>query len=267
MDLWQQVRELWGVSKAAANRPAKVDYDGLLAELKNAINQNRHKIGELVFVPCDYLVQLSPQDTERFRSGGLSSPLQYTLQKAVQEHVKERGYHVQGPVSVRLGEDADLGEGFVKVSASHTASSPGAGMGASNDSDQTVLGTPPGMPQANFEVVKGDTAQQGKRLELQSFPAILGRVTRTQSPSVGVVDPSSNVGREHALIEYRNGGFSIRDTSQNGTWVNGVRLKRDEKTVLLDGAEVGLAGGIVVLRFHSGDQTVMQGRKGNWATS
>ena len=272
MDLWQQVRELWGISKAAANKPAKVDYDGLLAELKSAINQNRHKIGELVFVPCDYLIQLSPGDTERFRSGGLASPLQYTLQKAVQEHVKERGYHVQSPVSVRLGEDGDLGEGFVKVSASHTASSSGAGTGASNDSDQTVLGTPPGTPQpgtpqAGFVVVKGDVGQQGKRLELKSFPAVLGRVTRTQSPGVAVVDPSSNVGREHAIIEYRNGGFSIRDTSQNGTWVNGIRLKKDEKTVLLDGAEVSLANGTVVLRFHSGDQTVMQPRQGNWTSS
>jgi len=269
MDLWQQVRELWGVGKATANRPAKVDYDGLLAELKNAINQNRHKIGDSVFVPCDYLVQLSSKDTERFRSGGLLSPLQYTLQKAVQEHVKERGYQVQGPVSVRLGEDAALDEGFVGVTASHTASSSGnsaQNSHATNDSEKTVLGAQPGMPQADFVVVKGDASQQGKLLELKSFPAVLGRVTRTQNPAVAIVDPSSNVGREHATVEYRNGGFSIRDTSQNGTWVNGIRLKKDEKTVLLDGAEVSLANGIVVLRFHCGDQTVMQPHKGNWTT-
>jgi predicted component of type VI protein secretion system len=103
-------------------------------------------------------------------------------------------------------------------------------------------------------------------LELRTFPATLGRVTRTNTPGIGIVDPSSNVGREHATIDHRNGGFSIRDTSQNGTWVNGIRLKREEKTVLLDGAEISLANGSVVLRFHSGEQTVMQSGKGNWST-
>ncbi|BCM91947.1 hypothetical protein IAD21_03825 [Abditibacteriota bacterium] len=275
MDLWQQVRELWGVGKAASNRPAKVDYDGLIAEIKSSINKNRHKIGEMVFVPCNYLVQLSPKDVERFRAGGLTSPMQHALQKAIEGHIRERQYQVQGPIVVRLGEDASLEEGHVSVNVSHTSPSspiPPAPSNdntwkASDDTDKTVLFTQPGTSGASFEVVKGDIGQQGKRLELKSFPAILGRITRNQSPTVGITDPSSNVGREHATIEHKNGGFSIRDTSQNGTWVNGIRLKKDEKTVLLDGAEVSLANGVVVLRFRSGDQTVMQPRsKGDWLT-
>ncbi|RYX85676.1 DUF2662 domain-containing protein [bacterium] len=285
MDLWQQVRELWGVGKAASNRPAKVDYDGIIAELKSSINRNRHKIGDMVFVPCNYLVQLSPKDVERFRAGGLTSPMQHALQKAMDGHIRERQYQVQGPVVVRLGEDAELEEGHISVSVSHTNSSSAVAPAPSpapaplypsqhtnaqivpDDSDNTVIFTPqPPTSQATFEVVKGDIGQQGKRLELKTFPATLGRVTRNQAPTVAIIDPSSNVGREHATIEHKNGGFSIRDTSQNGTWVNGVRLRKDEKTVLLDGAEVSLANGIVVLRFHSGDQTVMQPRKGDWLT-
>ncbi len=275
MDLWQQVRELWGVGKAASNRPAKVDYDGLIAELKNSINNNRHKIGDMVFVPCNYLVQISPKDVERFRSGGITSPMQHALQKAIEGHIKERQYQVQGPVMVRLGEEASLEEGHVSVTVSHNSPSQGNSQSnpswkAPDDSERTVLGarggTSVGTSQASFEVVKGDISQQGKRLELKAFPVILGRVTRAQTPGLGVVDASSSVGREHAVIDNRNGGFSIRDTSQNGTWVNGIRLKREEKTVLLDGAEVSLSNGIVVLRFHSGEQTVMQSRKGDWLT-
>lgn len=268
MDLWQQVRELWGTGKVASNRPAKVDYDGLIAELKSSINHNRHKIGDMVFVPCNYLVQLSTKDMERFRSGGLTSPMQHALQKAMEGHIRERQYQVQGPVVVRLGEDAGLEEGHVGVSISHTSSSHSGNVPqVADDSDRTMLFSQGAeASQASLEVVKGDMGQQEKRIEIKSFPAILGRVTKTQTPPIGIVDPSSSVGREHAVIEHRNGTFSIRDTSQNGTWVNGVRLNKDERTVLLDGAEVSLSNGVVVLRFHSGDQTVMQPRKGDWLT-
>lgn len=69
---------------------------------------------------------------------------------------------------------------------------------------------------------------------LESLPFVIGRVD-----TADLQIKSSRVSREHALIEYEEGRFLIRDLgSTNGTYVNGVRIK---ESPLADGDVVVIA--------------------------
>lgn len=49
------------------------------------------------------------------------------------------------------------------------------------------------------------------------------------------------VSRDHAVIVYENGFLGIRDLdSQNGTYVNGVLIRKDDNVRLINGAEIQL---------------------------
>ena len=48
------------------------------------------------------------------------------------------------------------------------------------------------------------------------------------------------VSRKHAQIEIQNAAFYIVDTSTNGTWVNGHKLKRNEPHLLADGDAIDI---------------------------
>ena len=279
MDIWKQVRDVWEGMKTPSTLGSEVDYEGLIAELKRVAHAKRREIGERVYVPCDYLIELSPQNIADMREGNFASLMQDALQKAMEGHIRERKYLVQGAVTVRLGENDQLSDGYVAVTVSYSPQVPiqAAGLNAPRapqklpaSEDRTVIhplrsvsgpGAGSGFAtesSASFEVLKGDATQQGKILELTTFPAVLGRITHSQTPPVGLVDATHSVGREHAVVEHKSGVFILEDRSQNGTWLNGVKLRSGEKAELVDGAEVALAGGAIVLRFHSGERTVLQ---------
>jgi pSer/pThr/pTyr-binding forkhead associated (FHA) protein len=62
---------------------------------------------------------------------------------------------------------------------------------------------------------------------------------------------NDEVSREHLRIrrEPATGDFLIRDTSRNGTWLDGRRLDRDVEEALPARADIGVAG-IMTLRFE-----------------
>jgi len=60
----------------------------------------------------------------------------------------------------------------------------------------------------------------------QQFALLSGAPTRIgRALDNDIVVADASVSRHHASIEYRNGGFVLRDlTSQNGTWIGGQRV-------------------------------------------
>ena len=66
---------------------------------------------------------------------------------------------------------------------------------------------------------------------LSSFPAVLG----AHSPEAQVILPYTGISRKHAFLEEEGGRYYLTDLgSTNGTWLNGERLRPDEKKVLVN---------------------------------
>lgn len=91
----------------------------------------------------------------------------------------------------------------------------------------------------------------GRRFVVDSFPCTIGRSADAD------IDLSLDhaVTRQHATIEFEDGGFSIRDSgSSNGTFVNGKRLPGFEPQPLLFGAKI-LLGSNTELTFTASQMT------------
>ncbi|RYG57171.1 DUF2662 domain-containing protein [bacterium] len=263
MDLWTQARDLWNGVKTPTVGAARVDFDGLIAELIRVANEERRKIGDRVFVPCDYVLSISSQDYADMVDGNFTGLMEAALQKALEGFLSDKKYLKQGPITVKIKENEQLDEGFIKVAFSFTPPvSEATVMHQAEPADMTVLRPSQGMNGASLEVLSGDATQIGQTLNLTKLPAKLGRVTRSQTADIGLVDATNGVGREHALIRRSGSTFSIEDTSLNGTWVNGVKLVKGEPVELFDGSEISLVKGVVVLRFQSADRTSASPRFG-----
>ena len=78
--------------------------------------------------------------------------------------------------------------------------------------------------------------ERGNRIDLRTLPVTIGKAQSYADIILG--DPS--ISRVHARIyKGENGGIEIRDLdSTNGTWINGVRLKPNEKKTVHRGDEV-----------------------------
>ena len=80
------------------------------------------------------------------------------------------------------------------------------------------------MPDAYLEDVSGSSRRLRNRL---NFPTVyIGRAPRGDGNASGdIVLERPSIGREHAVIEYRDGAFYMRDQgSRNGTYLNGSKL-------------------------------------------
>ena len=255
LDLRTQARDLWNGVKTPISRTARVDFDGIFAELIRVANDERRKIGDRVFVPCDYVVSLSSRDYAEMRDGNFTGLMGTALQKALEEFIAGKKYQKQGAVAVKIREDEHLEDGFVQVTWSFTIPPNEATvLQGAEPADLTVLHATLAIG-ASLEVVQGDATQVGRRLDVTKLPAKLGRVTRSQSADIGLIDPSNGVGREHAVLSREGNRFRLEDTSLNGTWLNGVKLTKGEPAELVEGAEISLVKGVVVLRFHQGERS------------
>ena len=68
-------------------------------------------------------------------------------------------------------------------------------------------------------------------LVISAFPSILG----AKSPEAQTILPCAGISRKHALLEREGGRYYLSDlNSTNGTWLNGERLRPDEKKVLVN---------------------------------
>jgi serine/threonine protein kinase len=96
----------------------------------------------------------------------------------------------------------------------------------------------------------GDPRLVGRTFPLTGKSVVLGR----DGNWLGVADPAWS--RQHASIEYRDGGFILRDLgSSNGTRVNGRPVPADRQEALFFGARIAI--GSAVLAFsHVADSSL-----------
>ena len=86
-----------------------------------------------------------------------------------------------------------------------------------------------------------DAEGQQRQLELRD-KVFVGRVCAGIDPSRAIVLDDDNVSRDHALFVVTSSGVVLRDTSRNGTWVNGVRVTQGGERRLADGDVVRVGG-------------------------
>lgn len=100
------------------------------------------------------------------------------------------------------------------------------------------------MARASLLVIQG--IDQGARFEIGDAPVGIGRGARNE---VRVLDTEAS--RQHAVVEFRDGRFTITDrNSSNGTFVNGAPVRTRE---LADGDQIQL-GRTVILFSAPGEE-------------
>ena len=91
---------------------------------------------------------------------------------------------------------------------------------------------------------QADRSRREERLEIGSGLAI-GR-----GAEHGLLLDGSDLSREHVLLTEDGGDVYLTDTSVNGTWLNGNRLRKSAKTLVRAGDSIEIPG--YVLSFRPG---------------
>jgi FHA domain len=105
-------------------------------------------------------------------------------------------------------------------------------------------------------------ARNGVTYELRKKAVRIGGTARGND----VVIPESTISRRHAVIEFRNGEFLLRDLQgRNGTFVNGSKLASGSKVVLRSGDRVRFDAYEFVFSFES--TTYRRGEQGEHPVS
>lgn len=168
-----------------------------------------------LIAPNAFVVELSPQDSERFES--FADALARELADAAREHARVEGYEFLGPIDVEIQRSPRLRTGRFQVTAD-------------------VVEGPDGLSAASL------VSADGARIVLGAEPAIIGRL-----PECTVVLNDPNVSRRHAEVRRRGSEVVVVDLeSTNGTRVNGLPVREQ---VLHDGDEVTV--GTSSLRFET----------------
>lgn len=168
-----------------------------------------------LIAPNFFVVTLSPQDAERFRS--FVDVLARELGDAAREHARTENYSFVGPVEVEVHLDEGLRAGRFTVEAE-------------------VAEGPDGMPAGSLVL------PDGNRVVLEAEPVVIGRL-----PECTVVLSDPNVSRRHAEVRRQGSDVVVVDLgSTNGTRVNGVPVR---ERPLADGDEITV--GTTTLRFET----------------
>jgi hypothetical protein len=141
---------------------------------------------------------------------GRSERVSTELSNAFAEHAAERGWRLEGPVTVTIGPDPSVGVGSVTCEAT------------------VVRG-----PLSTWATLTGTT---GQVVEVRPNRALIGR-----SIEADVIINAAEVSRHHALI-YRQDGeaFALDLASANGTRIDGTTIKKSPIR-LPDGSVLTLA--------------------------
>lgn len=170
-----------------------------------------------LIAPNFFVVTLSPEDAERFRT--YVDVLARELGDAAREHARTENYGFVGPVEVEIHMDEGLRTGRFTV-------------------DAEVVEGEAGLPAGSLVL------PDGRRVILQAEPLVIGRL-----PECSVVLGDPNVSRRHAEVRRRGNEVVVADLqSTNGTRVNGAPLRERER-VLADGDEIMV--GTTVIRFET----------------
>ena len=83
----------------------------------------------------------------------------------------------------------------------------------------------------------------GKTYELKTGEITIGRKDINNNPDIDLVryDKENIISRNHGIFFFKDGKVFFKDTSTNGTYVNGKRLLRNRKAELFNGNDIRFA--------------------------
>jgi hypothetical protein len=232
----------------------------LAKALQRYAEDNQHVTADGVVIPNVYRVQVSERDHDRLASFGSSLPRE--LAEVVVRTASDRGWHLRGPVKVRIdvsdevrfgmydlvgrveavGDEADAKPGAGRLHGGSRAAGPSAPPPADDrpgfDRTQVVSTV---RPTLSIHIVAGPGA--GARVPISGQRVTIGRLS-----SCNVTIEDSTVSREHAALVRRGDRWWVVDLgSTNGTSVNGVQAAEQPVAVgdriELGDAVVELVGG------------------------
>ena len=181
-----------------------------------------------VLVPNEYVVELSPADTERI--GQYDAALRKELAAMVEEHATEQGWSFVGRVGVQFEQDDDLAAGLFHVRSRAVASHDG--LAARPVSAERAATRP------RLVLTTGD----GERVV--PLDARITTIGRGADADVRLSD--TGVSRLHAEVRVEPGGVVVADRgSTNGTRVNGQPVSTSP---LNDGDVVEMGASRLVFR-------------------
>ncbi len=174
-----------------------------------------------LIAPNHFMVDLSPEDSERFAQ--FSDVLARELTEAAREHARIEHYELVGPVEVEIRRNARMRAGRYQILGEMREGEMRDGVGGGGAGSLVLA--------------------DGSRIAVGTDPVVIGRL-----PECTVMLSDPNVSRRHAEVRRQGAEVVVRDLgSTNGTRVNGLPL-RDEQ-VLSDGDELSL--GTTHLRFEA----------------
>jgi hypothetical protein len=228
----------------------------LAKALQRYAEDNQHVTADGVVIPNVFRVQVSQRDHDRLSSFGSSLPRE--LAEVVVRTASDRGWHLRGPVKVRIDIEDEVRYGMYDLVGRvesvgdeparpaggrlHGGSrAPGGGPPedrAGFDRTQVVTSV---RPTLSVHIVAGPGA--GARIPVAGQRMTIGRLT-----SCNVTIDDSTVSREHAALVRRGDRWWVVDLgSTNGTSVNGVQAAEQPVAVgdriELGDAAVELVGG------------------------
>jgi hypothetical protein len=185
-------------------------------------------------VPTHYVAHLNPADFERFAS--FQGKVERDLAAHLDRRADEEGYRPLGRIRVEIVPDPAVRKSFVRAEGLFEDVDPLAVAGAI-ELTRKLDPLPAEEPKRTFVL----EAEDGQRVHIAVRTFMIGR-----APENDLVVRDLRVSRQHAAIELRNDGCTVRDLqSSNGTFVDGQRI--DEAHVGT-GAELSLGGYRVRLR-------------------
>jgi hypothetical protein len=220
----------------------------LAKALQRYAEDNQHVTADGVVVPNVYRIHVSQRDHDRLSSFGSSLPRE--LAEVVVRTSSDRGWHLRGPVKVRIDVTDEVRFGMYDLvgrveavgdeaasrpaggrvqGGSRAASAPAADHRSGLDRTQVVSSV---RPTLSVHIVAGPGA--GARVPISGQRVTIGRLT-----SCKVTIDDSTVSREHAALVRRGDRWWVVDLgSTNGTSVNGVQAA-EQPVAIGDRIELG----------------------------
>jgi len=201
-----------------------------------------------IYVPNEYTVYLNPSDYDNIAS--IATMLSKELQDYVKQKAGEKKYTLAGPPVVDFAREEVRETGIMRIESGFSEALPkdeppeveGGALEHTQlfrlAKDVAVVDKAPAV-YARFQVEAGP--DKGRIINLGTFSQVIGRHS-----GCDIVLNDSSISRRHALLEWKQGRFTITDLgSTNGTWVNGFRIVA---IVLEPGDEVALGTTVCTLR-------------------
>jgi hypothetical protein len=229
----------------------------LAKALQRYAEDNQHVTADGVVVPNVYRVLVSERDHDRLASFGSSLPRE--LAEVVVRTASDRGWHLRGPVKVRIDVSDEVRYGMfdlvgrVEAVGDEAAAKPAAGRLHGGSRPAGPSAPPPADDRPGFDrtqvvsavrptlsvhIVAGPGA--GARVPVSGQRVTIGRLS-----SCNVTIEDSTVSREHAALVRRGDRWWVVDLgSTNGTSVNGVQAAEQPVAV---GDRIELGDAIVEL--------------------